>query len=89
MGAYFVAINEYYKGKNQRYGWTAVGEAIKEKDALTLPENMAGDSGAERLRTPETLSGPSATALTSPKGIALWFSAWATRVWVYFVAIDE
>jgi len=37
MGAYFVDINEYYKGKNQLYGWTAVGEAIKEKDALTLP----------------------------------------------------
>ena len=50
---------------------------------------MAGDSGVKRLRTPETLSGLSAIAFTSPNGIALWFSVWATRMRVYFVATDE
>jgi len=38
MHVYFVAINVYYKGKNQRYDQTLVGEAIKEKNAITLLE---------------------------------------------------
>jgi len=38
MWVYFVAINEYYRGKNQRYDQTPVGEAILEKNAITLLE---------------------------------------------------
>jgi len=38
MGAHFVAADEYYRGKNQRYGRTAVGEAIKQKNAIALLE---------------------------------------------------
>jgi len=38
MRVYFVAIDEYYKGKNQRYDQSPVGEAIQEKNAITLQE---------------------------------------------------